>query len=105
MHHILLNIMCRIAIINNTTKMNEDSDQDDKMGRFIQDNYDSNYAKGKGENHYLNPTVERYTDISNGLAVSPHMSDVDASPSPFKYRDNNLGDLSPFGGMRRRPFS
>ena len=86
--------------------MNEDNDHEDKMKRFISANYDNDYRMSGGAGHYINAT-ERYTDITNGRGLSQQIASVDASPNPFKYRDNkeNLGDLSPFGGMRRRPFS
>jgi len=86
------------------------NDDDDKMIHFISE-MDDKDNKGRGENHYINATV-RYTDISSGGGFNQNVnrenSSVEQSPNIFKYKDNseNLGGLSPFGGMRRdRTFS
>jgi hypothetical protein len=92
--------------------MNDDNDYQDKMNRFISENDDpSGYRLSEGVGGQNINATDRYTDISNARGVSQTLmnsnSNIDKSPSVLRYKDNkdNLGDLSPFGGMRRRPFS
>ncbi len=89
--------------------MNDDIDYQEKINQLVSDNDDGaghklHYLSGQNINQ-----TERYTDTSNFVNNQQltSNSNIDQTPTIFRYKDNkqNLGDLSPFGEMRRRTFS
>jgi len=73
--------------------------EDDRNNRLLSS--EDNYGIGAQN---INPSFRELTNsgVNNYLPTNTSNIDFTKSPADFRYTDkNNMGDLSPFGGMRK----